>query len=109
MGEVERPQGREDRDDMDQRRAAVLGRSGAPSERQVPDVGSERTAPDDPDRDRRDAILGRQRNAGQERDAAGSERDQGQRESILGRGRDTGQERGQSRDHDRDRDRERER
>lgn len=113
MGEVEWPHGREDRDNLDQRRAAVLGRSGGPPERQAPDVGRERTAPDDPDRDRRDAILGRHRDAGQERGGVDAERDiaardgedryQGRRESILGRGRDTGRERGQGRDRDRER------
>lgn len=115
MGEVERPQAGAERGDMDPRRAAVLGRDVASPEMQSPDVGRERVAPDDPDRDRRDAILGRQRNAGQERGAAGAERDiaardgeardQGRRESILGRGRDSDPERGQSRDRDRDRER----
>ena len=113
MGEVERPQAGAERGDMDARRAAVLGRDVDRPEAQAPDVGRERVAPDDPDRDRRDAILGRQRDTGQERDAAAAERDiaardgegrdQGRRESILGRGRDTGQERGQGRDRDRGR------
>ena len=113
MGEVERPQAGAERGDMDPRRAAVLGRDVARPEMQAPDVGRERVAPDDPDRDRRDAILGRQRNAEQERGAVGVERDiaardgedrdQGRRESILGRGRDRAPERGQGRDRDRDR------
>lgn len=113
MGEVERPEAGAGRGDMDPRRAAVLGRDVDRPEAQAPDVGRERIAPDDPDRDRRDAILGRQRDTGQARDAAGAERDiaardgedrdQGRRESVLGRGRDTGEERGQSRDRDRDR------
>ncbi|MDF3416653.1 MobA/MobL family protein [Sulfitobacter sp. M57] len=117
MGEVERPQAGAERGDLDHRRAAVLGRDVDRPEAQAPDVGRERVAPDDPDRDRRDAILGRQRDTGQERDAAAAERDiaardgegrdQGRRESILGRGRDSAPERGQGRDRDRDRDRER--
>ncbi|WP_336246056.1 MobQ family relaxase [Mesobacterium pallidum] len=115
MGEIERPQVGAERGDLDPRRAAVLGRDVARPEVQAPDVGRERVAPNDPDRDRRDAVLGRQRDAGQERGAAaaerdiaardGEDRDQGRRESILGRGRDTGQERGQGRDRDRDRER----
>lgn len=119
MGEVERPQAGAERGDLDHRRAAVLGRDVALPEVQAPDVGRERVAPDDPDRDRRDAILGRQRDTGQERSAVGAERDiaardgegrdQGRRESILGRGRDSAPERGQGRDRDRDRDRDRER
>ena len=125
MGEIERPQAREDRDDTDQRREAVLGRDAAPPERQAPDFGRERVAPNDLERDRRDAILGRPRDAGQERGALeperdiaardGDDRDQGRRDAILGRGRDTGREGGQdrsqgrerNRDRDRDRDRER--
>jgi hypothetical protein len=135
MGEVERPQagvergdgrnGADDRDgpqrdapdDMEARRAAVLGRDVDRSAAQAPDFGRERVAPDDPDRDRRDAILGRGRDTGQERDAAavergiaahdGEGRDQGLRDDILGRGRDNAPERGQGRDRDRDRDRER--
>lgn len=115
MGEVERPQAGAERGDLDHRRAAVLGRDVDRPEAQAPDVGRERVAPDDPDRDRRDAILGRQRDTGQERNAAGAERDiaardgedrdQGRRESILGRGRDrdSAPERGQGRDRDRDR------
>ena len=78
MGETERPQadaGRDDRsDDLDQRRAAVLGRDVAHSEVQAPDIGRERSAPDDPDQERRDAILGRHRDSGQER-GQGRDRD----------------------------------
>lgn len=113
MGEVERPQAGAERGDMDPRRAAVLGRDVGRPEAQAPDVGRERALPDDPDRDRRDAILGRHQDAGQERGAAGAERDiaardgkdrdQGRRESIIGRGRDSAPERGQGRDRDRDR------
>lgn len=113
MGEVERPQAEAERGDMDQRRGAVLGRDATRSEVQGPDVGRERLAPDDPDRDRRDAILGRQRDTGNERIKAelerdlatrdGEGRDQERREAILGRGHDTGQGRGQGRDRDRDR------
>lgn len=95
MGEVERPRagvergdgrnGADDRgvvqrdglDDMEARRAAVLGRDVDRPEVQAPDFGRERLAPDDPDRDRRDA--------------------------ILGRGRDSAPERGQGRDRDRER------
>ena len=96
------------------RREAVLGRGAPEQERQAPDVGRERAAPDDLGRDRRHAILGRQRDTGQERDAVaerdiaardGEDRDQGRRESILGRGRDSAPERGQGRDRDRDRER----
>lgn len=128
MGEVERPQadvergdgrnGADDRDivqrdapdDMEARRAAVLGRDVDRSAAQAPDFGRERVAPDDPDRNRRDAILGRVRDTGQERDAAAVERDiaardgegrhQGRRDDILGRGRDGAPERGQGRDRD---------
>ena len=113
MGEVERPQAGAGRDDMDVRRAAVLGRGVERPEAQVPDVGRERVVPDDPNRGRRDAILGRVRDIGQERDAAaierdiaarnGEGRDQGRRDDILGRGRDTAPERGQGRDRDRER------
>lgn len=130
MGEVERPQSGMDRgegrdgavdrglvqrapDDMEARRAAVLGRDVDRSEAQAPDFGRERLAPDDPDRDRRDAILGRVRDTGQEHAAAaverdiaardGEGRDQGLREDILGRGRDSAPERGQGRDRDRER------
>lgn len=79
MGEVERPQAGAERGDMDARRAAVLGREATRPELQAPDVGRERVAPEDPDRDRRNA--------------------------ILGRGRDGTYDRGQSRDRDRDRER----
>lgn len=113
MGEIERPQAGAERGDLDQRRAAVLGRDVARPEVQAPDVGRERVAPDDPDRERRDDVLGRQRGTGQERGGVEAERniaardgegrDQGRRESILGRGRDSAPERGQGRDRDRDR------
>ena len=66
-------------------------------------------------RERLNAILGRGRDIGQERDAAaverdivardGEGRDQGRRDDILGRGRDNASERGQGRDRDRDRER----
>ena len=78
-------------------------------------AGRERVAPDDPIRERLNAILGRGRDIGQERDAAavergivardGEGRDQGRRDDILGRGRDNASERGQGRDRDRDRER----
>jgi hypothetical protein len=128
MGEVERPQAeaergearsgvgdqdigqREGLDDIEARRAAVLGRDMGRAAAQAPDIGRERIAPDDPDRERRDAILGMARDAGQERDAAavergiagsdGEGRDQGRRDDILERGRDTASERGQGRDRD---------
>lgn len=110
MGEVERPQAGTERGHIDAHRAAVLGRDVDRPGVQTPDIGQERVAPDDPDRDRRDAILGRARDIGQERDAAaierdiaardGDSRDQGRRDDILGRGRDTASERGQG--HDRD-------
>ena len=113
MGEVERPQAGAGRDDMDVRRAAVLGRGVERPEAQVPDVGRERVASDDPIRERLNAILGRQRDAGQARDAAaverniaardGEGRDQGRRDDILGRGRDSASERGQGRDRERER------
>lgn len=115
MGEVERPQAGAERSDMDARRAAVLGRDGNRPEVQAPDIGRERVAPDDPDRDRRAAILGRVPDIGQAWDAAaverdiavrdGEGRDQGRRDDILGRGRDTASERGQGRDRDRGRER----
>lgn len=113
MSEVERPQAGAERDDMDARRPAVLGRDVDRPEVQAPDVGRERVAPDDPDRERRDAILGRARDTGQERDAAaierdiaardGEGRDRGRRDDILGRGPDSAPERGQGRDRDRER------
>lgn len=97
MDEVERSQPGVERGDMDARQAAVLGR--------------ERVAPDDPDRAYRDAILGRWRDIGQERDAAavegditardGRDSEQRRRNDILGRGRDTASERGQGRDRER--------
>lgn len=133
MGEIERPQAgaergearsdggdrdigqREGLDDLEARRAAVLGRDMGRTAARAPDIGRERIAPDDPDRERRDAILGRGRDAGQERDAVAVERgidgrdgqdhDQGRRDDILGRGRDTRPERGQGRDPDRGRER----
>lgn len=116
MGEVERPQvGAERGGDMDARRAAVLGRDVDRPEVQAPDVGRERAPSDDPIRERLNAILGRGRDIGQERDAAaverdivardGEGRDQGRRDDILGRGRDNASERGQGRDRDRDRER----
>lgn len=110
-------EGRDGLDEAAARRAAVLGRHGAPREQAAPDVGRERVAPDDPNRERRQAILGRHRETGQERDAAGGEReiaapggdgrDQGRRDDILGRGRghDGAPERGQGRDRDRGRER----
>lgn len=117
MGEVERPQAGAGRDDMDVRRAAVLGRGVERPEAQVPDVGRERVASDDPIRERLNAILGRGLDTGQARDATAAERDiaardgegrdQGRRGDILGRGRDNAPERGQGRDRERDRDRER--
>jgi len=98
MGEVEKPQAGAERRETDARRAAVLGREFDRPEAQAPDVVRERVAPEDPNRARRDAILGRQRVTEQERDAAvaerdiaargGEGRDQGRREDILGRGRD---------------------
>ena len=109
MGEVERPQAGADRGDMDARRAAVLGRDVDRPEVQAPDVGRERVAPDDPIRERLNAILGRGRDAAAiERDIAardGEGRDQGRRDDILGRGGDNASERGQGRDRDRDRER----
>lgn len=116
MGEVERPQaGAERGGDMDARRAAVLGRDVDRPEVQAPDVGRERAPSDDPIRERLNAILGRERDIGQERDAAaverdivardGEGRDQGRWDDILGRGRDNASERGQGRDRDRDRER----
>lgn len=65
------------------------------------------------DLDRRDAILGRVRDIGQERDGAtierniaardGEDRDQGRHEKILGRGHDSAIERGRDQDRDRER------
>ena len=116
MGEVERSQAGAERSDMHARRAAVLGRDVERSWGQVqaPDDGRERGgAHDDSDRVRWDAILGRVRAIGQERDAAeierdidardGEERDQERRDDILGRGNDSAFEAGQGRDRDRGR------
>ena len=108
MGEVERPQADAERSEMDVRRAAVLGRDVERSEAQAPDVGRERVAPEDPDRDLRDAILGRQRDTGYEHYAVRLKRDiavrdQGRWEAILGRGRDSAPEHGWSRNRDRKR------
>lgn len=115
MGEVQRPKAGTERSDMDARRAAVLGRDVERSEVQALDVGRERGAPDGSDRDRRDAILGRARDIGQERDGAtierdsaardGEDRDHGRRENILGRGHDSAIEPSQGRARDRDRER----
>ena len=92
-------------------RAMVLERDLDRTEMQASEIQRERVAPDDLDRDRRDDILGRTRDIGQERDAAaierdiaargGEDRDQGRRDDILGRGRDAALERGQGRDRDR--------
>lgn len=108
-GETERRDGRDGLDDA-ARRAAVLGRHVAPRAQPEHDAGRERVAPDDPDRGRRDAILGRHRETGQGRDPAGlgrdvaarSSEDRGQerRDDILGRGRDSAPERA-SRDRER--------
>lgn len=74
MGEVDRSQASVDRGDIEARRAAVLGRAVEP-QRQGEDVGRERPAQDDPEKARRDAILGRPREGGAERDAPGKDRD----------------------------------
>ena len=105
--------GRDGLDEAAARRAAVLGRHIAPRAQAEHDVGRERVAPNDPDRDRREAILGRHRETGQEGHAGGIERDvaarsveardQGRRDDILGRGRDGAPERGQGRDRGRER------
>lgn len=119
MGEVERsPAGAErgDRDgDFEKRLGAVLGRDLERPEIQTPDFGRERIAPDELYRDRRDAILGRQRDTENEHGKVESERafatrdgvgrDQTRRDAILGRGRSAGQDREQGRDRDRDRER----
>lgn len=76
MGEVERPQADAGRDDMNARRAAVLGRDVERPEAQAPNVGRERGAPDDPDQDRRNAILGRNLDFGRDR-GQGHDRDRG--------------------------------
>lgn len=113
IGGAERLQERGRLGDLGQRRAAVLGRDAVPPEAQAPDIGRERVAPDDPDRDRRDAILGRQRDTEQERDAAGAARDTAardsenrdhkRRESIFGHEHGSVPDRGQGRDRDRER------
>jgi hypothetical protein len=64
MGQMERSDGAADRE---ARRAAVLGRGGAEVQRQDKDFGRERVAPVELDPGRRDAILGRHKNDGQER------------------------------------------
>lgn len=69
-GDVDRPQADAERSDMDARRAAVLGRDVDRPEVQVPDVGRERVASDDPDRERRATILGRHTANGQEQDTS---------------------------------------
>lgn len=101
MGEAERPQARDGRDETEPRggrdarearegpgvtegrdgldkaaarRAAVLGRHVAPRAQPEHDVGRERLAPDDPVRDRREAILGRHRSNVSKRGSA-SERE----------------------------------
>lgn len=58
-GEDERPQASAERSDTDARRAFVLGREINRPEAQGLDIGRERVPSDDPDLDRRDAILGR--------------------------------------------------
>lgn len=89
-------------------RAMVSERDVDRSEMQAPEVQRERSAPDDPDRDLREAILGRQRDTGQAMDAAeierhnvergGEDRDQERRrDDILGRGRNSSLERGPGR------------
>lgn len=72
MGQMERSDGSADRE---ARRAAVLGRGGAEVQRQNQDTGRERVAPVELDPGRRDAILGRHRDNGQERQS-GPGRDQ---------------------------------
>lgn len=64
MGQMERADRSADRETQ---RAAVLGRGGAEVQRQDKDVGRERVAPVELDHGRRNAILGRHRNDGQER------------------------------------------
>ncbi len=64
MGQMERSDRSADRE---ARRAAVLGRGGAEVQRQDRDIGRERPAPVELDHGRRDAILGRHKNDGQER------------------------------------------
>ncbi|WP_282029850.1 MobQ family relaxase [Paracoccus marcusii] len=106
-------EGRDGLDEAAARRAAVLGRHVAPRAQPEHDVGRERVAPDDPGRDRREAIIGRHHDTGQEghaggieRDVAarsGEDRDQERRDDILGRGRNGAPERGQGRDRGRER------
>lgn len=117
--ETEVRDGRAGLDKADARRAAVLGRHVAAREQPAPDAGRERIAPDDPDRDRRENILGRHRETGQARNAEGLERDVAARSSedrgherrddILRRGRDSApkhwQGLGQSGNRDKDRER----
>ncbi|MGR3704069.1 MobQ family relaxase [Sulfitobacter sp.] len=113
IGEVERPQAGAERGDMDARRAAVLVRDVVCAEVRTLDLGGERVTPDAPDRDRRDAILGQQRDSRQNRDAVELERhiaahndecrNQYGQGAILGRGRDISPERKQGRDYDRER------
>lgn len=115
MGEVERPQAGTERTDVDARRTALLGRGGGRSEAQAPDVGRERVALDHPDRDRREVILGRQRDIGHGRDTLGNEREVSPcngvsrekelRDAILDRGRDSAPTRGQDRKWDTNRER----
>lgn len=104
LGEVERQQAGAGRGDMDARLTAVLGRHVDRPEVQAPDVGREGVAPDDPDQNRRDAILGRQRDVGQERDTAARDRedlDLRRQEDILGLGRSSA--RGSSQERNRGR------
>jgi ATP-dependent exoDNAse (exonuclease V) alpha subunit len=68
--DVDVPQVAVSRDDMDARRAAVLGRDIERPEAQTPDVRREKAASDKLEIERRDAILGRQRNTEHMRDAA---------------------------------------
>lgn len=73
MGQMEQSDRSADRET---RRAAVLGRGGAEVQRQDKDVGRERVAPVELDPGRRDAILGRHRNDGQDRQSSpGRDRD----------------------------------
>ncbi|MCB5411960.1 MobQ family relaxase [Pseudogemmobacter faecipullorum] len=114
----ERVMGEAERGSHDARRAAVLGREIGRTDAQAPDVGRERITPEDPERGRRDAVLGRdresalaQRASDQAREApthgvaAPEERDR--RAALLGRGAEGVTERGSGRDRDRGGDRER--
>lgn len=91
MGDIERSESGIERGDMDARRAAVLGRDVNRSELQGRDIGRERVPPNDPDLDRRNAILGRVRDTDLvERGGTAcsdEDRDQGRRDDILGRGK----------------------